>query len=52
MFGLITAKGEYRAKSNFRLKLECFVDAGASTGYFAWVKQKNDDRERYVSSYS
>ena len=44
-FGMVTTKGEYKPKSNFTMRLECFVEAGASTGYFVWVKRKSDGQE-------
>jgi len=45
-FGTVNSKGEYKAKSNFTIKLEVFVEAGAHTGYFVTLKRKLDGQER------
>ena len=47
-FGTITAKGEYKPRSNFTIQLVTYVEAGESTGYFARVKRKTDGLTRYV----
>ena len=47
-FGVVNSRGEYKAKSNFSIKLETFVEAGANTGYFVTLKRKSDGLERYV----
>ena len=39
-------KGEHQPKSNMIMRLQCFVEADASTGYFVWVKRKSDGREK------
>ncbi|XP_065913247.1 uncharacterized protein [Dysidea avara] len=45
-FGTVNSKGDYKPKSNFTIKLEVFVEAGAHTGYFVTLKRKLDGRER------
>lgn len=47
-FGTVSAKGEYRAKSNFFMELDTYVD-GESAGYFVWVQRKSDGQKRYAS---
>lgn len=49
-FGTITAKGEYKPRSNFTVHLVTYVEAGESTGYFARVKRKTDGLTRYVKA--
>ena len=46
---MVTTKGEYKPKSNFTMRFECFVEAGASTGYFVWVKKKSNGQEKWAS---
>lgn len=49
-FGIVNGKGEYRPKSNFTIELESFVDAGASTGFFAWITRKSDRKRKLVTA--
>lgn len=39
--GLVTAKGEYREKTNFYIELDTFVDS-ENAGYFVFVTRKSD----------
>lgn len=41
-FGLLTAKGHYKPKSNFIMELATYVEAGSSSGYFVHVTRRND----------
>ena len=44
-FGTVSAKGEYRERSNFVLQLDVYVD-GDNAGFFAWVTRKSDGQRR------
>ena len=46
-FGVVSAKGEYREKSNFHITLDSFVD-GQNAGWFVTVKRKLDGKSKYV----
>lgn len=41
-FGTVTAKGEYREKSNFSMELDKYVD-GTNAGFFVWISRKSDN---------
>ena len=43
--GVVLATGEYRAKTNFFIDLETFVE-GKKAGFYAKVKRKSDGRTR------
>ena len=45
-FRTVNNKGEYKPKSNFTIKLQTYVEAGAYTGYFVILKRKSDSQER------
>lgn len=47
-FGIISSKGEYKAKSNFSIELETYVEAGSNTVFFAYVTKKSDKERRFV----
>ena len=46
-FGQLSAKGQYRAKSNFIMELDTYVEAGPGTeaGFFVWITRRTN-RER------
>lgn len=44
-FGNVTAKGEYKERSNFSMELDTFVD-GQNAGYFVWVTRKSDNQRK------
>ena len=44
-FGSVSAKNEYKAKSNFLMELETYVEAGDNTGFFVWIT-KASNREK------
>ena len=44
-FGNVTAKNEYKERSNFSVELDTFVD-GQNAGYFVWVTRKSDNQRK------
>ena len=44
-FGNVTAKNEYKERSNFSMELDTFVD-GKNAGYFVWVTRKSDNQRK------
>ena len=45
-FGCVSAKREYKPRSNFKVELETFVEAGDNTVFFVWITRASNKERK------